>query len=245
MLPGTGRRRETEDVTDAVRGPAWQWDPSLFAGCARFYVRGRVAYPSALADLLVDVLNLDGRGRLLDVGCGPGSFTLLLASHFEEAVGVDADEQMLAEAERQAVAAGITNIEWVHGKGEDISPDMGHFRVASMAASFHWMDRERVAGLLRQRLVDDGVVAYVRATMHVASTGRHRCHIRERLEQQIDALVAEFLGEGAGPASDTASWIPRMSMHRRTPGSSGQRASPDPRGARYPVGSWIATPKRW
>ena len=30
----------------------------------------------------------------------------------------------------------------------------------------------------------------------VASTGRLRCHIRERLEQQIDALVAEFLGEG-------------------------------------------------
>ena len=125
-------------MADSVRGPAWQWDPSLFAGCAPFYVRGRVAYPSVLADLLVDVLDLDGRGRLLDVGCGPGSLTLLLASHFEEAVGVDADEQMLAEAERQAVAAGITNIEWMHGKGEDISPDMGHFRVASMAASFHW-----------------------------------------------------------------------------------------------------------
>ena len=112
-------------MTDAVRGPAWQWDPSLFAGCAPFYVHGRVAYPSALADLLVDVLNLDGRGRLLDVGCGPGSLTLLLAPHFEEAVGVDADEQMLAEAERQAASAGITNVAWVHGKGEDISSDWG------------------------------------------------------------------------------------------------------------------------
>ena len=55
-------------MTDAARGPAWKWDPSLFAGCAPFYVRGRVAYPSALAELLVDVLNLDGRGRLLDIG---------------------------------------------------------------------------------------------------------------------------------------------------------------------------------
>ena len=81
----------------------------------------------------VDELNLDGRGRLLDVGCGPGSLILLLAAHFEQVVGVDADEQMLAEGERQAAAAGITNIEWVHGKGEELSPDLGHFRVATMA----------------------------------------------------------------------------------------------------------------
>jgi SAM-dependent methyltransferase len=155
-----------------------------------------VAYPSALADLLVDVLNLDGRGRLLDVGCGPGSLTLLLASHFEEAVGVDADEQMLAEAERQAVVAGITNVAWVHAKGEDISPDMGHFRAASMAASFHWMDRGRVAGLLRQRLVDDGVVVSVRATMQRGVDGMAPLPHPRAPRQQIDALVAEFVGEG-------------------------------------------------
>ena len=184
-------------MTDAVNGDGgWQWDPSLFAGCAPFYVRGRVAYPSWLADLLVDVLNLDGRGRLLDVGCGPGSLTLLLASHFEEAVGVDADEQMLAEAERQAMAAGITNIEWVHAKGEDISPDMGHFRVASMAASFHWMDRGRVAGLLSQRLIDDGVVAYVHATMHRGVDGTAPLPHPRPPRQEIDALVTEFLGKG-------------------------------------------------
>ena len=109
---------------------------------------------------------------------------------------MDADEQMLAEAERQAVAAGITNVAWVHGKGEDISPDMGLFRVASMAASFHWMDRGRVVGLLRHRLLDDGVVAYVRATMQRGVDGTAPLPHPRPPRPQIDALVAEFLGEG-------------------------------------------------
>jgi trans-aconitate methyltransferase len=62
----------------AASSPGWQWDPSLYAGSARFYSIGRVAYPAEL----VAALELDGTGRLLDVGCGPGSLNLLLAPHF-------------------------------------------------------------------------------------------------------------------------------------------------------------------
>lgn len=37
------------------------------------------AYPAQLAEELVEALQLDGSGVLLDVGCGTGSLTLLLA----------------------------------------------------------------------------------------------------------------------------------------------------------------------
>jgi trans-aconitate methyltransferase len=77
------------------------WDPTLYAGAAAHYARGRAAYPPELADLLVRELGLDGTGRLLDVGCRPGSLTLLLAPHFAAATGVDADQDMLAEAARR------------------------------------------------------------------------------------------------------------------------------------------------
>ena len=80
--------------------PGLQWHPALYAGSARYYAIGRVGYPPALAKAVAEQLGLDGSGRLLDVGCGPGSLTLLLAPWFEQATGVDADRDMLAEASR-------------------------------------------------------------------------------------------------------------------------------------------------
>ncbi|MFD8499230.1 class I SAM-dependent methyltransferase [Amycolatopsis sp. NPDC059657] len=87
---------------------------SLYSGSAPYYARGRFAYPEALADALAAELSLDGSGRLLDVGCGPGSLTLLLAGHFEQAVGIDADSDMLAEA----ALSNVSNCRWLHLRAE-------------------------------------------------------------------------------------------------------------------------------
>ena len=73
----------------------WRWDESLFAGAARYYEQGRLPYAPGLADAVARSLGLDGRGRLLDVGCGPGTVALRLASLFEAVVGLDPDADML------------------------------------------------------------------------------------------------------------------------------------------------------
>jgi SAM-dependent methyltransferase len=190
-------------VNDPVTG-GWRWDPSLYAGSAAFYVRGRVSYPAALIDTIVDELALDGHGPLLDLGCGPGSLTLPLASHFDHAVGVDADDQMLGEAQRQASAAGIGNISWLHSRAEDVSPDLGPFRVVTMAQSFHWMDKPRVATLLARLLSPGGdrgghgagAVAYVHATTHQGVDGAEHLQHPTPPRARIDELVAAFLGPG-------------------------------------------------
>ncbi len=65
----------------------WRWAESLFAGAARYYEQGRLPYAPDLAGVFARSLALDGRGRLLDVGCGPGTVTLRLAPLFEAAVG--------------------------------------------------------------------------------------------------------------------------------------------------------------
>ena len=172
----------------------WEWDPSWFAGSAAYYVRGRVPYPKELVDALVAELSLAGRGRLLDVGCGPGSLTLLLAPWFEQATGLDPDAGMLAEAARQAESAGIANVTWLNQRAEDISPDLGRFRVATLAQSFHWMDRARVAGLLHQVVSADGALVQVHATTHQGIEGDEPLPDPRPPRAEIENLAESFLG---------------------------------------------------
>jgi hypothetical protein len=70
-------------VNAAVGGwQSWSWDGSLFAGAAEYYEQGRLPYAPGLADVLARSLTLDGQGRLLDVGCGPGTVALRLEPLF-------------------------------------------------------------------------------------------------------------------------------------------------------------------
>lgn len=139
----------------------WAWDESLFGGSAPFYERGRIPYPPGLHDAFADVADLDGRPRLLDVGCGTGRVALALADLFDEVVGVDPDAAMLAEAERLAVERAVTNVTWVRRRAEELFPDVGSFRYATFAASFHWMDREVVAARTFAVLEPGGAFVHV------------------------------------------------------------------------------------
>jgi SAM-dependent methyltransferase len=139
----------------------WEWDETLFAGAAAYYDRGRLPNAPGLADAFETALGLDGRGRLLDVGCGPGTVTLPLTGLFREVVGLDADAGMIQEARRLASERGVMNARWVHLRAEDLPADLGTFGVVTFAASFHWMDRPRVAGIIRRMLEPDGAVVHV------------------------------------------------------------------------------------
>ncbi|MHB8515617.1 MAG: class I SAM-dependent methyltransferase [Dehalococcoidia bacterium] len=142
----------------------WQWDETLFCGAAPYYVRGRLPYAPGLADAAARTLRLDGRGRLLDVGCGPGVIALRFAHLFEQVVGVDPDQGMLAEAERLALEQNVRNTRWVRARGEDLPAGLGTFRVATFARSFHWMHRDRVAAAVLKMLEPGGAFVQVTET---------------------------------------------------------------------------------
>jgi SAM-dependent methyltransferase len=170
----------------------WQWDETLYRGSAPFYERGRLPYPAALADAVAAALGLDGRGRLLDVGCGPGIIALRLAHLFEQVVGLDADAAMLGEAGRRAAHLGAANARWLHALAEHLPLRPGTVRVATFAQSFHWMERDRVAAAILGVLEPAG--AFVQVSTQDTEAGPETLPYPPRPREAIQALVTRYLG---------------------------------------------------
>ncbi|MBO9555065.1 class I SAM-dependent methyltransferase [Cellulomonas sp.] len=169
----------------------WEWDPTLFAGSAQHYPRGRMPYPARLASVLQDALGLDGTGRLLDVGCGPGSLTALLAPLHASSVGIDADPDMLAEAAR---SSGAPRVVWRALRAEDLPADLGLFRTVTFAQSFHWMRQEEVADAVRGMLDEHGAWVHVASMTHRGVDGDDPLPHPRPPWTRLDALVATYLG---------------------------------------------------
>jgi ubiquinone/menaquinone biosynthesis C-methylase UbiE len=177
----------------------WSWDESLFAGAAGYYQQGRVPYAPDLAGVFARSLALDGRGRLLDVGCGPGTVTLRLAPLFGAAVGLDPDPGMLACASRAAASQGTGNVTWVCLRAEGLPAGLGSFRAVTFAQSFHWMDRPRVASAVAAMLDPGGAVVQVdpagyRAEDLAAEHRRGTLPFPPPPDDALDQLRRQYLG---------------------------------------------------
>jgi SAM-dependent methyltransferase len=170
------------------------YDPTLFEGAAAHYRYGRPPYSPQLEAVLAEELGLDGSGRLLDGGCGPGILTVRLAHLFEEAVGLDPDAAMLAEGRRVAAERGIANIRWVQAVAEDLPEAApGPYRLATFGQSLHWTDEERVVETVYDMLERGGALALIVHTVEgrpePPSPGPPRIPHAE-----IKALVEKYLG---------------------------------------------------
>jgi len=138
------------------------YDPTIYRGSAEHYRPGRPPYSPRLEEVLTEELGLDGTGRLLDVGCGPGILTLRLARLFDGAIGLDPDPDMLAQARTAAADRHISNVRWVQALAEDLpAAAPGPHRLVTFGQSFHWTDEERVAEVVYDLLAPGGAMALV------------------------------------------------------------------------------------
>ena len=177
------------------------YDPTIYLGSAAHYRCGRPAYSPELEAALTREAGLDGTGRLLDAGCGPGVLTVRLAHLFTQAVGLDPDADMLAEARR---AAGEMNIRWVQGLAEDLpSVAPGPYRMVTFGQSFHWTDEQRVAETVYDMLEPGGTLALVVHT--VAERPRPPDPgVPAIPHEEIRALVQKYLGSTRRAGQGTA-----------------------------------------
>jgi SAM-dependent methyltransferase len=170
------------------------YDPTLYQGAAKYYAHGRPPYSALLVSTLEAELGLDGSGRLLDVGCGPGILTIELAGSFDEAVGLDPDADMLGEAARRADTAGVENARWVLALAEEIPQlDLGTFRLVTFGQSFQWTEREHVAEAVYDAIEPGGALALIGHTRE----GRPQPSgpgYPEIPYDDVRALIARYLG---------------------------------------------------
>ncbi len=131
---------------------------TVFAGVAEDYQRYRVSYPEEVFDWSVREHNLDGRGRLLDAGCGTGYVCLPLSRWFEDVLAIDPEPDMLRVAALAARRQGVANVRFLRLRAEDVPTPVAPLRLVTFGNSFHWTDRVTVARALFP-LIAPGVVS--------------------------------------------------------------------------------------
>lgn len=127
-----------------------------FAGAASGYARFRPSYPGALVDWVLAEADARPGDRVADVGCGTGIVTRLLAERGLDVVGIDPNEEMLAEAR-----AALGPAEYRRGEAAATGLDDASVALVTVAQAFHWFDADKALAEFHRVLRPGGHAAAI------------------------------------------------------------------------------------
>jgi SAM-dependent methyltransferase/DNA-binding HxlR family transcriptional regulator len=117
------------------------------------YAAFRPQYPPALAAELAALT--ERQSLALDVGCGTGQLTTLLAAHFDQVVGTDASADQLAHAVPAA------NVHYRHEGAESIAALDNSVDLITVAQAAHWFDLPHFYQQVRRVAAPGAVIALI------------------------------------------------------------------------------------
>ena len=153
------------EIFRSGEGRPWSdQSPCCFCATDRFF---RPGYAANLVEHWIPSLDgvrdrLEAGGRIIDIGCGHGSSTLLMAQSFPKAtvVGIDFHAPSIEAARRKAADAGIGNIAFEIATAQDFSGS--DFDLACIFDALHDMgDPVGAARHIRKALKPDGTFLVV------------------------------------------------------------------------------------
>jgi SAM-dependent methyltransferase len=99
------------------------------------------------------------RTLCVDLGCGHGSFTRELSSHFTKVVGVDPSAPMVKQA---TSSTKEENVSFYQGNAEDLdSFGDGSIDMVISSQAAHWFDYNKVWPMLKRKLRSGGTLAFL------------------------------------------------------------------------------------
>ncbi|GBM99518.1 Putative methyltransferase DDB_G0268948, partial [Araneus ventricosus] len=126
---------------------------------ARAYSKCRPEPPQELLDIIISYLSEKFQrpfGQAVDVGCGTGQSTIVLAPYFRSVCGCDISKSQIQEAGYYRKAA---NVQYSIAPAECLPVGDQSVQLLTAATSFHWLDFQAFFKEAERVLVPEGVLA--------------------------------------------------------------------------------------
>jgi SAM-dependent methyltransferase len=131
----------------------------LFDEVADLYDEVRPRYPEALVEDILELSGIPAEGRILEVGCGPGTVTVAFARRGYRMVCVELGQRLAALAVENCRA--FPGVEIIHSSFEAWELEEHAFDLALSAEAFHWIPPEIGYPKAARALKDSGAIALI------------------------------------------------------------------------------------
>lgn len=165
----------------------------------------RPPYPEEMYEILLSLLG-ESRGKVLDVGCGPGKIARALVNHVDSVDAVDFSQEMIRVG-KSLVNGDHSNLRWIRGPVETVKL-YPPYDMVTAGASIHWMEWCVVFPRFKEVLTTDGHLVIIDgdrpiespwhdaelSLIHKYSTNRHHEPI-DLIQELVDRGHLRLIGD--------------------------------------------------